>query len=196
MDIERISQRVDEIFRLYIKHGSSDYIGEPVSQIEHMCQAADLALAEGHDDEVVLAAFFHDIGHLCEHVMLVELMDGLGVMDHEGVGERFLLDCGFSPRIGRLVRSHVEAKRYLTIRHVDYYEQLSEASRHTLALQGGRMSPDEAEVFEGSPDFDLYIRMRFWDDMAKIPGRPLSDLSVYRDMAIRHLSTFELNQHD
>ena len=56
---------VNEIFALYEKHGDEDYIGEPVSQLEHMSQAAALAEEEGYDDEVVLAAFFHDIGHLC-----------------------------------------------------------------------------------------------------------------------------------
>ncbi|MDP2147097.1 MAG: phosphohydrolase, partial [Pseudomonas sp.] len=58
-------QVVAEVFGLYEQHGAADYIGEPVSQIEHMSQAAQLAMAEGFDDEVVLAAFFHDIGHIC-----------------------------------------------------------------------------------------------------------------------------------
>lgn len=193
MGSERVAAIVDEVFELYQEFGSSDYIGEPVSQIEHMCQAAELARAEGHDEEVVLAAFFHDIGHLCEHVMPVELMDGLGVVDHEGVGERYLLERGFSERIARLVRSHVEAKRYLTARNFDYFQRLSDASRQTLALQGGRMSPEEADAFEQSPDFPLYIRMRHWDDLAKEPGLPLPDLSIYRDMAIKHLSRNKKN---
>jgi phosphonate degradation associated HDIG domain protein len=193
MGPERVAAIVDEVFELYQEFGSSDYIGEPVSQIEHMCQAAELARAEGHDEEVVLAAFFHDIGHLCEHVMPVELMDGLGVVDHEGVGERYLLERGFSERIARLVRSHVEAKRYLTARNIEYFQRLSDASRQTLALQGGRMSPEEADAFEQSPDFPLYIRMRHWDDLAKEPGQPLPDLSIYRDMAFTHLSRNKKN---
>jgi len=41
---------VNEIFSLYESYGAADYIGEPVSQIEHMCQAAQLAEAEGYDD--------------------------------------------------------------------------------------------------------------------------------------------------
>mgnify|MGYP003449482420 CR=1 FL=1 len=63
-----IEESVNEIFGLYQKYGDEDYIGEPVSQVEHMCQAAQLAEAEGYPEEVVLAAFFHDIGHLCEHM--------------------------------------------------------------------------------------------------------------------------------
>ena len=38
-------QIVDEVFSLYELHGDEDYIGEPVSQLEHMSQAAALAKA-------------------------------------------------------------------------------------------------------------------------------------------------------
>ena len=84
MEPEKAQAIVDEIFSLYEQHGNEDYIGEPVSQLEHMCQSAQLAEAEGYDEEVILAAFFHDIGHLCEHVMEnVQFMDGYGVADQD-----------------------------------------------------------------------------------------------------------------
>ncbi len=82
----QIEQNVDEILSLYKNFGGEDYIGEPVSQIEHMCQCAQLAQKEGHDNEVILAAFFHDIGHLCEHILPVDKMDNFGIADHEKIG--------------------------------------------------------------------------------------------------------------
>ncbi len=178
---------VDEIFSLYENHGNADYIGEPVSQLEHMCQAAQLAEEEGHDDEVVLAAFFHDIGHLCEFIMPVELMEGVGVLDHESIGQEYLVKKGFSERIAKLVRSHVEAKRFLTFRYPEYFEKLSDASKVTLQHQGGRMNAEEAEAFEADPMFDIYIKMRTWDDLAKITNKDLPDLNRYKQMAISHL---------
>src|ERR1700741_4954809 len=87
---------VDEVFALYEKHGAEDYIGEPVSQIEHMSQAASLAEEEGYEDEVILAAFFHDIGHLCESDGATESMDGFGTVDHEKLGADYLRKKGFS----------------------------------------------------------------------------------------------------
>ena len=45
MQAKNIEQTVNEIFELYQKYGDEDYIGEPVSQVEHMCQAAQLAEA-------------------------------------------------------------------------------------------------------------------------------------------------------
>lgn len=51
----------DFILGLYRRFGNEDYIGEPVSQLEHMSQSAVLAENEGYGEEVILAAFFHDI---------------------------------------------------------------------------------------------------------------------------------------
>jgi len=178
---------VDEIFSLYTQHGQSDYIGEPVSQIEHMCQAAELAEQEGYDEEVILAAFFHDLGHLCEYIMPVEQMEGVGVLDHESIGQDFLLARGFSKRISTLVRSHVEAKRFLTYKHPDYYDKLSDASKLTLEHQGGVMTAAEADAFKADPMFEDFIKMRTWDDLAKEKNKPLPDLERYKRMALAHL---------
>jgi 2-amino-1-hydroxyethylphosphonate dioxygenase (glycine-forming) len=42
--------------------GQGDYIGEPISQLEHSLQAAHLAKKNNADDETVLAALLHDVG--------------------------------------------------------------------------------------------------------------------------------------
>ena len=187
MNAYRAKEIVDEIFFLYEKHGADDYIGEPVSQIEHMSQAAQLAEAEGFGEEVVLAAFFHDIGHLCEHVMTVGDMNGYGVVDHELLAGSYLRDKGFSEKVARLVENHVEAKRYLTYKDPAYYNKLSEASKMTLEQQGGRMDEIEAGFFEQDSMHPLFIKMRVWDDLAKEMNKPLPSLDKYREMALRHL---------
>ncbi|MBO9658673.1 MAG: HD domain-containing protein, partial [Chitinophagaceae bacterium] len=143
---------------------------------------------EGYDDEIILAAFFHDIGHLCEHIMEVKQMDGYGVVDHEKLGADFLLGNGFSENIASLVRNHVQAKRYLTFSNKDYYNKLSEASKKTLEFQGGRMTAEEAAAFQADPLFEMHIRLRQWDEKAKLEDQPLPPLKKYRDMMIDHLS--------
>jgi len=187
MDTQEAQAIVDEIFSLYENYGAADYIGEPVSQIEHMCQAAQLAEAEGYDEEVILAAFFHDIGHLCEHICQVEYMDGYGIMDHESLGSQYLREKGFSEKIIRLVESHVPAKRYLTYKFPDYYNKLSEASKITLEKQGGMMSEAEAKQFESDHLHPLFIKIREWDDKAKAEQIPLPPLDIYKQMALHHL---------
>jgi phosphonate degradation associated HDIG domain protein len=188
MEKSKALQIADEIMNLYKSYGSQDYIGEPVSQIEHMCQCAQLAEKENYDDEVILAAFFHDIGHFCEHIMDVEYMDEYGIVDHEKIGSEYLGRKGFSERITKLVASHVEAKRYLTFKNLDYYNRLSEASKSTLALQGGRMNEEEAKIFERDELFTFYITLRGWDEKAKEEHVPLPDLNKYRSMMIHQLT--------
>ena len=187
---ERLPEAVvEEVFDLYKQHGDDDYIGEPVSQLEHMSQSADLAKQEGYDDEVVLASFFHDIGHLCAAGAETESMNGFGNMNHEELGATYLLNKGFSPRVAKLVKSHVVAKRYLTFKYPEYYEKLSAASRATLQFQGGRMTAEEAAAFENDPDKDLIIRFRYWDDEAKLTNLPVDNIDQLKLMAINHLKS-------
>jgi phosphonate degradation associated HDIG domain protein len=181
-------QAVAKVFALYERFGDSDYIGEPVSQIEHMSQAAQLAMAEGFDDEVVLAAFFHDIGHICAEG--AENMGGFGVVSHERLGADYLRRAGFSERMARLVEYHVQAKRYLTLKEPGYYERLSEASRRTLEYQGGVMTEAEAEAeaFERDPLCSVSLRMRQWDELAKEIDVPVINLDMLKRKAAGLLS--------
>ncbi len=179
--------RVNEVFILFEKHGNADYIGEAISQLEHACQAAQLAEKEGFSEEVILAALFHDIGHLCEMNGEQPNMGGYGVMEHEKLGADFLRKRGFSETVAKLVQSHVQAKRYLCFADKDYYGKLSEASKKTLEYQGGPMTAIEATEFERDPLRNTIIRMRHWDETAKEVGVPLPDLNIYRKMAVEHL---------
>jgi phosphonate degradation associated HDIG domain protein len=185
MDLNLLSkdEKLDLIFGLYEAYGNEDYIGEPVSQIEHMCQSAQLAEKEGFDEEVILAAFFHDIGHLFSHLHTTESMGGFGTKRHEQIGADYLRKLGFSEKIAKLVENHVQAKRYLTFRYPEYFERLSEASRQTLVYQGGPMTESEAAEFETDPLFEASLKMRTWDEEAKLEFVPLPDLGKYRKMA-------------
>lgn len=179
---------LDHLFSLYEKYGQADYIGEPVSQIEHMSQAAQLAMKEGYDDEVILAAFFHDIGHICVMDQPSESMNGYGIVSHEKIGANYLRKVGFSERLVRLVENHVQAKRYLTFKYPHYYEALSEASRQTLVFQGGPMNQTEANAFEQDPLFSISLRLRQWDEMAKELNIPVVDTHLLKNKAQRLLN--------
>lgn len=178
-------QKVEELFNILLTQGQTDYIGEPVSQLEHAVQAAQLAERVGASDEVVIAALFHDIGHMVESA---ETMGGYGNADHEGLGAEYMKNLGFSDTVCNLVRGHVQAKRYLTYKHPSYYEKLSEASKQTLEYQGGRMTEAEAAAFEADPLFDWHLKMRAWDEQAKIEEQALPDMTKYKEMAERLLS--------
>ncbi len=183
-------QLAEEIIGLYEKFGDQDYIGEPVSQIAHMCQCAQLAEASGADEETILAAFLHDIGHLCEFAFIEKRllhMDEFGVIDHEKFGAAYLSDKGFSKKVIKLVQNHVEAKRYLTYKFPEYYNVLSDASKQTLSFQGGVMTNKEAAEFETDEFFEQHVLLRRWDDEAKNNQKPLPNLLPYKEIITQHL---------
>jgi phosphonate degradation associated HDIG domain protein len=187
-----IHQRVEDIFTLYEKHGAENYYGEEISQLEHMCQSAELARAGGYDDEVVLAAFFHDIGYLI-HSENKDTMGTYGRINHEKEAGAFIRKMGFSERVASLAEQHVNAKRYLTYADPEYYDRLSEASKNTLKHQGGPMEADEATAFMADPLFELNITMRKWDEEAKLQDQPIPDLTIYKQIAEKHLQQQTVN---
>ncbi|MBN8732228.1 MAG: HD domain-containing protein [Acidobacteria bacterium] len=173
---------VQEVVDLLEHSGHEVYFGERVTQLEHALQCAAAAREAGADDEAVLAALLHDIGHL------LGVPEGpVGVIDHDMLGRKWLLERGFSERVATLVWGHVNAKRYLTATNPAYASRLSDASVETLRLQGGPLTPAEAEAFRQQPLFQEMLQLRSWDEAAKVPGRQVLALESYRDLLARHL---------
>nr|WP_068888792.1 HDIG domain-containing metalloprotein [Pedobacter panaciterrae] len=166
-----IAAKVDEIFSLYEKYGNEEY-GENVTQLMHMMQSANCAIKENASNEMVIAAFLHDIGHFLEGK---EDMEGYGRQDHDRLGAEYLLKSGFPERLAKLVSSHVNTKRYLAFKDQNYLNELSEASQITLRYQGGPMNAAEALAFEADPMRDLYIKIRLWDDLGKETEIPVTE---------------------
>lgn len=172
--------QTDEIFALFRQHGDDAYFGEPVTQTEHGLQAAYLAREAGAADTLIAAALLHDIGHLMpsQHEGLAdEGKDGM----HEDEGEIYL-SRWFSPEVTEPVRLHVAAKRYLCATDPAYHAALSPASKRSLELQGGPMSPAEVTAFEKNPHYAAALQLRRWDDQAKIQNLPVPALETYRSL--------------
>jgi predicted HD phosphohydrolase len=175
---------------LFDRFGQSDYIGEPVSQLQHAVQAAQAAtLRFGVDTmegkEAVVAALLHDVGHLVGIEAGEEnRMDGCGIMNHEQLGGEFLSSLGFSSRVCKLVSNHVMAKRYLCWKDTEYHSRLSDASKTTLTFQGGPLSTEEAQIFEADSDFATILALRLCDEAAKVPGVDVPDLLQYKEILL------------
>ena len=188
MNAERAyKQTANEILDLYERFGDEDYDGEPVSQTSHMIQCAMEAMAEGCDEDLILGAFLHDIGHLLKHVEATEEMGNFGVVNHEGLGAKYLEEKGFSNRICAMVENHVNAKRYLVATDKTYKSKLSEASLQTLEWQGGPMDEAEIILFEQHLFFDDIIKVRLWDEKAKDPNAVLLPLSHFKILITEYL---------
>lgn len=168
----------DQILELFAKRGDSQYGHEAVTQREHALQCGFLAEQSGASASLIVAALLHDIGHL-----LHELPDDApdqGIDDkHENSGYAFL-NRHFDPRVSEPVRLHVAAKRYLCTVDENYENQLSEPSRISLALQGGTMSAEELENFRDQPYWEEAVRLRHWDDLAKVTDLPTPGIDHFR----------------
>jgi putative nucleotidyltransferase with HDIG domain len=156
------------------------YSGEPVTQLEHALQCADLAQSAKADEELIVAALLHDIGHIAYPETAA------GDLHHERRGAGLLRGLGYGDRVCELVAGHVDAKRYLTAVSPEYYERLSEASRTSLEAQGGPMAQEQVEKFASDPLMLDKLRLHSWDEQAKAPGAPVSPLAGYRELLFRH----------
>lgn len=168
----------DALVALFDERGHEPY-DEAVSQTVHGVQAALLAVAEGAPNDLVVAALLHDVAHLFEpppHDGEHPAQD----FRHEVVAARFLGNW-FGTGVTEPIRHHVDAKRFLCAVDQQYFAVLSPASVHSLALQGGVMSPDEVEEFLTRPGSHEAVLLRRWDDRAKNPDLVVPPLSVFRD---------------
>lgn len=168
------------------KSQHDEYIGEPISQLEHALQAAHFARKMNASNEAILACLLHDLGHLCADKSAPQ-MDGLGVVNHENIGGDFLRQLGFNPKAIDLIENHVQAKRYLCLKNPAYLKHLSEASRGTLNFQGGPMTEAQAAAYEAHPYFNERILVRRCDEMAKQVDLEVADLDSYHSLLLSAL---------
>ena len=136
-------------------------------------------------DTLVVAALLHDIGHLL-HGLPEHIADKGIDGRHEAVGEAWLVPQA-GPAVTEPLRLHVAAKRYLCAVDSDYMALLSPASIKSLRLQGGPYTDDEVEAFEKNPHYQDAVRLRRWDDQAKVAGLDVPDLAHYRSVLERVL---------
>jgi predicted HD phosphohydrolase len=172
---------LDQVVELFHLNGHAAYevlCREPVTALEHALQCAQLAEWAEAPTALVVASLLHDIGHF-----IAPARGGDAVDDVHELRALGLLAADFGAEVIEPIRLHVQAKRYLVRVDRRYKSTLSEASLHTLRLQGGAMSTDEMQWFEALPHSAQAVTLRRWDDLAKQPGRPTPPLSHYLELA-------------
>lgn len=167
-----------ELEALYARKATLRYGLNDISQLDHALQGAALAEADGEPDALVVATLLHDIGHMIHQ--LGEDPARRGVDDHhELLGAKRLAKL-FGPEVSEPVRLHVAAKRYLCGTEPDYFAKLSEDSVRSLALQGGPMKPAEIALFRAEPHWQAAVKLRRYDEAAKVPGLVVPPFADYR----------------
>lgn len=169
---------IDAIISLLSTEGARRYGEEAVSQLAHALQCATLAERTGAADGLVVAALLHDIGHLIDGGDAGLARRGIDAR-HEHSGADYLARW-FGLDVTEPVRLHVEAKRYLCRVEADYFDRLSPASVHSLEVQGGIHTPEQADAFAAAPYGQEAARLRQWDEAAKDPAAQTPGLEHFR----------------
>ena len=168
---------IADICALFEAKGGRMYAGEPVTQLQHALQSADLAQAAGADAELITAALLHDLGHMLNDQGDTPTEHGIDDV-HQYFALPFLRPL-FGDGVLNPIKLHVDAKRYLCATRPEYYAALSADSKRSLALQGGTYDADAAARFIAQPDAGRAVRLRLWDDVAKVQGRKTPPLSHF-----------------
>jgi phosphonate degradation associated HDIG domain protein len=176
-----MSLSIPEIEQLLSSRATTWYGQEAVSQLDHALQCAQLAEQAGETAETVVAALLHDLGHMlsAERDPVADA-DALPEKDdlHQYVALPFLRSL-LPDAVLEPIKLHVDAKRYLCAVDAAYWEALSPASKHSLVLQGGAFDPAQVQAFEALPFCQEAVRLRRYDDLAKVPGAPTAGLAHF-----------------
>ena len=176
---------VDFIGSIFDRRGGEEYLSEPVTMGEHMLQGATIAEQNGQSEEIIVAALLHDIGHFTSEFGTFT-MDDTEDRHHEDAGAE-VLERFFPKVITDCCRYHVAAKRYLCATRPEYYNRLSEASIHSLNLQGGAMNATEVAAFEKNPNLETIIAVRYLDEAGKRPDMETPDYWHFAPMVQRQV---------
>ena len=147
--------------------------------LQHALQCAQLAEQAGETDTTVVAALLHDLGHLIA-AKKEERSDDTQQRDdlHQYLALPFLR--GLLPdAVLEPIRLHVDAKRYLCFIEAPYFTALSDASRLSLALQGGVMDAAAAAIFASHPHAARAVALRRHDEAAKVVGLVVPPFAHY-----------------
>ena len=168
---------------IFERCGDEEYLGEPVTMAEHMLQGATIAEQNGLAEDIIVAALLHDIGHFTSEFGTFSMEDTEDRF-HEEAGAEVLQEF-FPTIVTDCVRYHVAAKRYLCATKPEYFNRLSEASVHSLNLQGGPMDEAEVTEFQKNPNLEKIIQVRYLDEAGKHPDMETPDYWHFAPMVQR-----------
>ena len=178
---EKKNNKINEIMKIYKDNGDKKY-DDHITHLEHALQTTEIAKKNNETEEFQLACFLHDIGHLLldEHNSNNDFLNK--DLKHETIGYRYLSNY-FSDNITYPVMYHVLAKRYLCTTNKEYYNNLSEASKKSFIIQGGKIDNKLLEILQKNNNFNNSVKMRKYEDLSKIENNKINlDLKYIRSL--------------
>ena len=179
----------------YQTAAKTQYGEEAVTELEHSLQCAELADKAGADEELVLACLLHDVARFA--VPQDEVSDTLEKADihktAKGHGMKAAeLMSDFLPENSLFyIQHHAEAKQYLCQTQPGYKEKLSAASIKTMKVQSLDTDSEKLDALSKHPWWNDAVRLRVWDDAAKVKGKETRSLDYWLARLNRFLVTYQ-----
>lgn len=178
--MSKIQNIIKMLNKKYNKYGNKLYtINEPLTILEHSIQCAKyIKNSQFSNKYLIVSALLHDYGHIAYGAPIAP---SLKIDDkHELIAEEELTKLGFPVQVTRPIGLHVIAKRYLYTINDDY--ELSNGSRLSLELQGGKMNDSELLTFENDKYYKDALLLRNADDNSKnVLNNDMVEIVDYED---------------
>lgn len=175
-----MSLTLQEVHDLLLRRGQKQYGLEAINQLEHALQCANLAEQAGETSATIVACLLHDLGHLLATEQNSSVEQDISKDDlHQFIALPFLRGL-FPDAVLEPIRMHVDAKRYLCLIDPAYWSDLSIASKRSLEQQGGVFNDAQALAFIAQPYAEEAVRLRRFDDLAKVQNKPVPGLEHYQ----------------
>ena len=171
---------LQDIEQLFLERGHRSYDGESVSHLRHALQTAALAERHHAGPELITACLLHDLGHL--------IADRPGTPTLRGRTTSTSTSCcpSCAACSARACWSRSGCTSRPSATSAIWSPTMKRRSRRTRSAAWrcrGSFDAGQALDFASLPGAPDAIRLRRWDDMAKVPGLITPSLEHYLEIA-------------
>ena len=183
----------DRLIEAMTKSAARQYGRERVNELAHALQCAELAEGAGADEEIVLACLLHDVGRyavaqegISDTLEPAATRAGRTRGHHEAGAD--LIAPYVPERVAFLVRAHTDAKRYLCASRARLLRDALRGLEAHADAPGRRDDGGGGRAVERHPWWPDAVRLRRWDDAAKVVGKQTRPLSSWEPLVRKYFS--------
>ena len=154
------------IFGIYEKFGGVLHHSKPLTYLQHANQTALIAEKESDDSNIILGAFFHEIGDLLKLKKQLEPGNTPETRLPTTSGSDFLRLYHLPYPICDLVEGYPNLERFTASINNTYYAKLSTEMKERINNNGGLMTQEEMIRFINNPLKERFYSLNNWSNLA------------------------------
>lgn len=173
-------QSLHVLISLWQEQSAQHHFDSDLSLCRHSLQCARLAEVERASEAMIVAALFHEVGHLAP------LSSKGAMVDHGAVGATVLAPW-LLPLVTEPIRLQWPAIRYLCTVDPAYWASMSPGLRQACEEQGGTLAPNQVARFESTRFAPQAVQLCRWHQRARNLPESVPDLDRYTVILARQV---------